>query len=65
MNDDNRHDPLTLSDEHLNQINRFLGLPQQTAKELKAWRGYLRWMQGRFAPRPPPSSDKLSAKARQ
>ena len=50
--------PEDLSDEHINQINRFLGLPQQSAKELQAWRGYLRWMRSRFAPDPQPSSDK-------
>jgi hypothetical protein len=46
--------PEDLSDVHLNQINRFLKLPQESAKELAAWRGYLRWMRGRFAPDPDP-----------
>ena len=44
-------DPLTLSDEHVNQSRRFAGLPRLDAKELKSWRGYLRWMRERFAPR--------------
>ena len=46
--------PEDLSDEHLNQRSRFLGLPQRDAKELAAWRGYLRWMRSRFAPEPAP-----------
>jgi hypothetical protein len=50
--------PEDLSDEQINHIRRFLGLPQLDAKEMEIRRGYLRWMQGRFAPGPRPSSDK-------
>jgi hypothetical protein len=50
--------PEDLSDEHINQINRFLRLPQEDATELNRWRGFLRWMRGRFAPDPRPSNDK-------
>jgi hypothetical protein len=49
-------DPLSLSDEHVNQSRRFAGLPPLDAKELKSWRGYLRWMALRFGQRP--NSDK-------
>jgi len=58
MNDNNQpapwgpfRDPLALSDEHINQSRRFAGLKPLDAKELKSWRGYLRWMRERFAPR--------------
>ena len=47
-----RHNPDDLSDEQVNHTRRFAGLPPLDVKELKTWRGYLRWMQGRFAPRP-------------
>ena len=50
--------PEDLSDEHINQRRRFADLPPMTAKEIKVWRGYLRWMRSRFAPDPQPSSDK-------
>jgi hypothetical protein len=52
--------PEDLSDEHLNQISRFLGLPPRDAKELERWRGFLRWMRSRYAPAPDPrpGSDK-------
>ena len=38
------HDPEILTDEQVNQKRRFAGLPPMTAKEMAAWRGYLRWM---------------------
>jgi hypothetical protein len=51
-----------LSDEHLNQIGRFLGLPPSTAEEHARLRAYCRWKRSRFAPEtvrpdPPASSD--------
>jgi hypothetical protein len=53
--DENFHDPATLTDEQVNQSRRFAGLPPLDAKEMKAWRGYLRWMQERFGGRRPSS----------
>ena len=50
--DEKRRDPLTLSDEHVNHMRRFADLPPMDAKEMKAWRGYLRWMRERFGQRP-------------
>ena len=49
--------PEDLSDEHINQINRFMKLPPQDAKELERWRGYLRWMRSRYDPDPQPWPD--------
>jgi len=51
-----------LSDEHLNQIGRFLGLPPATAEEHARLRAFCRWMRERYAPDsvrpdPQPSSD--------
>jgi hypothetical protein len=60
-----RHRIEDLSDEHINQIQRFFGLPPLTAEEAQRLRGYNRWMRSRFAPDPHPNSDKPSAKARQ
>jgi hypothetical protein len=50
MTDDKRHDPLTLGDQHVNHMRRFAGLPPMDAKEMAAWRGYLRWMRGVLLP---------------
>jgi hypothetical protein len=53
--------PEDLSDEHINHRRRFAGLPPRDAKELERWRGYLRWMRGRFAPDPPEPAPLLDA----
>jgi hypothetical protein len=46
-----------LTDEQLNHIRRFLGLPRFTASELASWRGYLQWMARRFRSSCPAASD--------
>lgn len=51
-----RRDPNEVSDEHINQMRRFAGLPPFDATEMARWRSYLRWMQQRFGQRP--NSDK-------
>jgi hypothetical protein len=55
-----RHRIEDLSDEHLNQMRWFMGLPPLTAEEAKRLRGFCRWMRSCFAPDPdpPPSEHK-------
>jgi len=53
-----RRDPLTMSNEHINHMRRFAGLPQLDANEMATWRGHLRWMRERFGSRRHPDSDK-------
>jgi hypothetical protein len=50
--DEQFRDPLTMSDEHVNHMRRFAGLPPMDAEEMARWRGYLRWMRSRFGQRP-------------
>jgi hypothetical protein len=47
-----------LTDEQINQARRFRGLPPLDAKEMRTHRGFLRWMQERFAPARRPNNDK-------
>jgi len=39
-----------LSDEHMKQQARFLGLPEPTAEECAWLRGFCLWMRARYAP---------------
>jgi hypothetical protein len=45
---DRRHDIERLSDQQINHVRRFAGLPPLDAKEMKSWRGLVAWMRGRF-----------------
>ena len=51
MIEQRHHRPEDLSDQQINHIRRFAGLPPLDATGVKTLRGFLRWMKERLARR--------------